>query len=85
MLPMNPCLMSCLLQKTTTKRSTLDKEKGKKTQKQPTVTIETVNKIFHMKLNLLIHQTAKKIQKTTAMKEKKMLLNKTKRYLQRKM
>ena len=48
-------------------------------RKQPTVTIETVNKIFHMKLNLIIYQTAKKIQKTTTMKEKKMWLYKTKR------
>ena len=35
--------------------------KVKKTQKQTSVTIKTVNKIFHMMLNLLIHQTAKKI------------------------
>ena len=41
-----------------------DKLESKKTQKQPTVTITTVNYIFHMKLNLLIHQTAKNIQKT---------------------
>lgn len=50
-----------------------DKLESKKTQKQPTVTITTVNYIFHMKLNLLIHQTAKNIQKTMKLKEKDLL------------
>ena len=36
------------------------KGKVKKTQKQASATIKEVKKIFHMKLNLLIHQTAKK-------------------------
>ena len=61
------------LQKTTTKRKTLEKEKVKKTQKQPTVLIKTVTKICHMKLNILIHETAKKMQNTMPMKKKKML------------
>ena len=61
-------------------------EKGvvKKTQKQISVTIKAVKKILHMKLNLLIHQTAKKILETMTVKEEKMLLYKTKRYFQRK-
>ena len=37
-----------------------------------------------MKLNLLIHETAKNIYKKMTLKEKKMLLHKTKRYLQKK-
>ena len=45
----------------TTKRKTMEKRKVKKTQKQASVTKKAVKKIFHMKLNLLIHQTAKKI------------------------
>ena len=47
------------LKKTTIKRQTLEKGKVKKTQKQTSVTIKAVKKIFHMKLNLLKHQTAK--------------------------
>ena len=60
----------------TTKRKTLKKGKVKKPHKQPAVTIKTVTKIFLMKLSLLIHQTAKKIQKTMTLKEKKMSLSK---------
>ena len=56
----------------------------KKAQKQASVTIKAVKKIFHMKLNLLIHPTAKKIKKTVTLKEEKVLLHKTKKYLQRK-
>ena len=40
----------------------------KKIQKQTSVTIKTVNKIFHTKLNLLIYQTAKIILKTMILK-----------------
>ena len=43
-----------------------------------------MRKIFHMKLNLLIHPTAKKIYKTMTMKDRKVLLYKAKKYLQRK-
>ena len=49
------------LQQTTTKRKTVEKGVVKKTEKQISVTIKAVKKIFHMKLNLLIHQTAKKM------------------------
>ena len=40
---------------------TEDRESEKNPQKQPLVTRKTVNKIFRMKSNLLIDQTAKKI------------------------
>ena len=49
------------LQKKTTKQKIMEKEEVRKTQKQPTVTTKTENKIFQMKLNLLIHQKATKI------------------------
>ena len=49
------------LQQTTTKQKTVEKGVVKKTEKQISVTIKAVKKIFHMKLNLLIHQTAKKM------------------------
>ena len=67
------------MQQTTTKQKTLEKRKVKKAQKQASVTIKAVKKIFH-----IIHPTAKKIKKTMTRKEEKVLLHKTKRYLQRK-
>ena len=66
-------------------KDTGEEKSKKKPTEATTITIKTVNKILHMKLNLLIHETAKKIQKTMALKENKILLCKTKRYLLRKL
>ena len=41
-----------------------ERDRKKNTQKQPTFTMKTVNKIIHMKFHLRVHQTVKEIQKT---------------------
>ena len=42
----------------------------KKAQIEAAVTVKTVSKIIHIKMNLLIHQIAKIIQKAMTLKEK---------------
>ena len=42
-------------------KDTGEEKSKKKTTEATTITIKTVNKILHMKLNLPIHETAKKI------------------------